>query len=200
MLHYEYLQIKDWKKITQSDHLLELTYKNSGINSHKETPIFSIYDPKLKQHVIKKQFSHLQASLIYDPKSIYNLESKKKYKLDHAVFMTTNQKSVINPTQTITFFVQGEILLEDGNVLEIKADKYLPASKLKTKIQMQRKLFFFFVPTMILFAFFSVGFWFFRNFQEDDINIIGFAIAGIALFYIGSITISDVIIPWVNLV
>lgn len=199
MQYYEYHQVKDWKIVSQSDHLLELIYNKSGFNAHKETPTLSIYDPELKKHAIKKQYSYLNATLIYDPKSIYHLESKKKYKLDHAIFITSHQKSVINPAEPITLFIQGELLLEDGNVLKIKATEYLSSSKIKAKIILQRKLFFFFIPTSILFAVLSVFFWFFRNFQENDVNIIGFAITGIALFYIGSITISKVLLPWIHL-
>lgn len=199
MQHYEYHQVKNWKTVSQSDHLLELIYNNSGFNAHKETPTLSIYNPELKNHVIKKQYSYLNVTLIYDLKSIYHLESKKKYKLDHAIFMTSHKKSVVNPTSSIILFIQGELLLADGNVLKIKATEYLTSSKIKAKIILQRKLFFFFMPTSILFAVLSVFFWFFRNFQENDVNIIGFVITGIALFYIGSITISKVLLPWIHL-
>ena len=199
MFIYEYHQVKDWKTVKLSDDLFELKYNHSGMNARKETPTFSIYDPQLKKYVIKKQYSYLQANLIYDAQSIYPLNSKKTYKLDHALFITTDQKSVVDPTRPIILFVRGELLLEDGHVLTVQANDYLPSSKAKAKIQLQRQLFFFFIPTSILFATLSVFFCLYQNFKEDGVDIICFAITGIALFFLGFISISKVIIPWMKL-
>lgn len=199
MFAYEYYQVKDWKTVKLSDSILELRYKNTGVNAHKETPTLTIYDPQRKKYVIKKQYSYLQAHLIYDQKSPYPLSPNTIYKLDHALFMTSQQKSVVDPTQPILLFMQGELLLEDGNVLKTQANESLPSSKAKVTIQLRQQLLFFFIPTGVLLAILFISLGFYYNFKENGVNIICFAIIGSALFYIGWISISKVIIPWIHL-